>query len=199
MHKVLIRTDLPLWYTEGFNPKPKMTFSPPLSIGVESICEFMDVRLKNRIDLDGVLSSFNKNVTDELEVLDVYYPETALSDIGYYSYKITVNTVNFSDELVCRLNSFLNSEKIIVEKNSKKGLAEIDIKPLVHDFKVDASNGSLVIFATLSSDTQMPLSPELFMKALKENCELFSSYDSLSEYYTIVRECAFTKDMKIYK
>ncbi len=40
MHKVIVRADLPLWYTEGFNPKPKMIFAAPLSIGTESLSEF---------------------------------------------------------------------------------------------------------------------------------------------------------------
>ena len=49
MHKVIVRAKLPLWYTEGFNPKPKMVFAAPLSIGTESECEFMDIRLNDYI------------------------------------------------------------------------------------------------------------------------------------------------------
>ena len=50
MHKVIVRAKLPLWYTEGFNPKPKMIFAAPLSIGTESLCEFMDIRMNEQID-----------------------------------------------------------------------------------------------------------------------------------------------------
>ena len=50
MHKVIVRAKLPLWYTEGFNPKPKMIFAAPLSIGTESECEFMDLRMNEYID-----------------------------------------------------------------------------------------------------------------------------------------------------
>jgi radical SAM-linked protein len=49
MHKVIVRARLPLWYTEGFNPKPKMIFAAPLSIGTESVCEFVDIRLTERM------------------------------------------------------------------------------------------------------------------------------------------------------
>ena len=45
MHKIIVRSKLPLWYTEGFNPKPKMVFAAPLSIGTESKTEYMDLRL----------------------------------------------------------------------------------------------------------------------------------------------------------
>ena len=50
MHKIVVRSGLPLKYTEGFNPKPKMVFAAPLSIGTESLCEFLDVRLSERVD-----------------------------------------------------------------------------------------------------------------------------------------------------
>ena len=44
MNKIVVRAKLPLWYTEGFNPKPKMVFSVPLSTGTESDVEFMEDR-----------------------------------------------------------------------------------------------------------------------------------------------------------
>ena len=50
MHKIIVRAGFPLWYTEGFNPKPKLIFGAPLSIGCESNCEFLDVRLMKKID-----------------------------------------------------------------------------------------------------------------------------------------------------
>ena len=38
MNKIIVRAKLPLWYSEGFNPKPKMIFAAPLSICTESVC-----------------------------------------------------------------------------------------------------------------------------------------------------------------
>ena len=39
------RAKINLWYTEGFNPRPYMSFSLPLSLGVESLCENVDIRI----------------------------------------------------------------------------------------------------------------------------------------------------------
>ncbi|MBR3737453.1 MAG: TIGR03936 family radical SAM-associated protein, partial [Eubacterium sp.] len=39
------RAKINLWYTEGFNPHPYMSFSLPLSLGVESLCENVDIRI----------------------------------------------------------------------------------------------------------------------------------------------------------
>ena len=83
MHKIVVRSRLPLWYTEGFNPKPKMVFAAPLSIGAESLCEFMDLRLSERIPPEEAMALLTKNLTDEMQVVSAYYPETKLAITEY--------------------------------------------------------------------------------------------------------------------
>jgi radical SAM family uncharacterized protein/radical SAM-linked protein len=39
------RLDLPLFYSQGFHPKPDMTFGPALSLGVASLCEVVDMKI----------------------------------------------------------------------------------------------------------------------------------------------------------
>ena len=66
MMKVIVRAKLPLWYTEGFNPKPKLAFAAPLSIGTESVSEFMDIRLTEKIDPQDAVNALNTNMTSEM-------------------------------------------------------------------------------------------------------------------------------------
>ena len=70
MHKIGVRSRLPLKYTEGFNPKPKMVFAAPLSIGTESLCEFLDIKLRERIDELLALELLNKNMTEEMQAIE---------------------------------------------------------------------------------------------------------------------------------
>ena len=63
MMKIIVRANLPLWYTEGFNPKPKLTFATPLSIGTESVCEFMDIRLTEKIEPQKAIDALNANIS----------------------------------------------------------------------------------------------------------------------------------------
>ena len=44
MQRVLKRSGLPVWHTLGFNPHIYMTFTCPLSLGQESLCESVDVK-----------------------------------------------------------------------------------------------------------------------------------------------------------
>ena len=45
MSRTIRRAELPVWYTEGFNPHLYMTFALPLSLGFESDYEVVDIRL----------------------------------------------------------------------------------------------------------------------------------------------------------
>ena len=45
MTGALGRSEIPVYYSEGFNPHPKMVFALPLSVGCESICEYLDIKL----------------------------------------------------------------------------------------------------------------------------------------------------------
>ena len=73
MHKIIVRAKLPLWYTEGFNPKPKMIFAAPLSIGVESVCEYLDIKLIDDVPPEEAMRRLNANMTDEMQILEAYY------------------------------------------------------------------------------------------------------------------------------
>ena len=49
MTRAIRRANLPLWYTEGFNPHPYMTFALPLSLGMESLCEIGRASCRERV------------------------------------------------------------------------------------------------------------------------------------------------------
>ena len=199
MHKVIVRAKLPLWYTEGFNPKPKMIFAAPLSIGTESLCEFMDVRLSEPMDPAEVMDRLNANLTDEMQVLEAYYPETKFTDLKWLSYTMHINTNNADAALAERCNSVLSSEKLEVLKNTKSGEAVVDIRPLVKSAEVAFSNGELRVDCILSADPSCFLNPEYVVKILREKCGILSDENLLNESYTIMRECAYDIEIKEFK
>jgi len=195
MHKIIVRAGLPLWYTEGFNPKPKMVFAAPLSIGTESYAEYMDLRLSEKIDTNEAIRVLNDNLTDELVVLDAYYPETKLTEMKWLAYTVTVDTVGASEELVARCNSALAAPEMKVCKKAKLGGAEIDIKPLIKSALATLSDGVIKIECILSADASAFLNPEYLVKYLQGSVGILSSENLLSEEYSIVRTKALRGDM----
>ena len=200
MHKIIVRAKLPLWYTEGFNPKPKMVFAAPLSIGTESLTEFVDIRLIEKIDVADALSRLNANMTDEMQAIEAYYPERKLTDMKWLSYTMVVHTDSASQELAERCEKFLMGERVEVEKKNKKGDTVLsDIRPLIKSVNAVFDGENIRISCVLSADASAFLNPEYVIKALKNECGILSSGDLLAEYYSVMREAAFCEDMSEFR
>lgn len=121
------RSGLPAWYTEGFHPHMYLMFPLALSLGAESICEVMDIRLTEEVPPEEILSRLNPALPVGLRALEVREPKNVTQDITSAEYEITLA----GEELGSAWDDFLSQEQILIEKKTKKGMKEIDIKPLI--------------------------------------------------------------------
>ena len=197
MHKIIVRAGLPLWYTEGFNPKPKMIFAAPLSIGTESLCEFMDVRLVDDIAPEEAMRRINSNMTYEMQVERAYYATTKMTELKWMSYDIRITTDGASEELAekCRLS--LLADEVKVEKKTKphEPVKETNIRPLIKSVDSDFTDGEIRIRVLLSADASAFLNPEYVVKALRASVGILRNPDLTKEYYSIMRVGAYREDM----
>lgn len=200
MNKVITRAGLPLWYTEGFNPKPKMVFAAPLSIGTESMTEFMDLRLVERVEPEEIKTALARNLTEEMSVLEVYYPKTKLTEMKWLRYEIDIDTAGVSDALVASCNAIFSADTLLVEKKGKDGsLRPVDIRPLIREIEASVREGRLHIDCVLSGDSSAFLNPELLIRCLKDRCGILSDPCLTNEEYSILRKEAYCEDMTLFR
>ncbi len=200
MNKIVVRAKLPLWYTEGFNPKPKLVFAAPLSIGTESMTEFVDVRLSEHIEPELAIKALNQNMTEEMQALEAYYPETKLTELKWLSYTIYIKTASPSLTLAKKCEKTLLSDSVEVLKKAKStDMVTVDIRELIKSAECTLTGEMLKLSCVLSADQSRFLNPELVVKALKKYCSVLSDPDLTKEYYTIMRERAYNIDMKEFK
>jgi radical SAM-linked protein len=201
MHKIIVRAKLPLWYTEGFNPKPKMVFAAPLSIGTESKTEFMDLRLTERVPEREIMERLNENLTDEMRVTEVYYPETKLTELKWFSYTVVINSAKLSSETALECERALNAECVEIEKKTKPGEPKklVNIAPLIKSAAAVYSNGEIRLSLVLSADQSQFLNPEYAVSALRKYCGILTDENLLSEHYSIMRENAYCADMSEFR
>ena len=57
MQRALKKSGLPVWYSKGFNPHIYMTFTLPLSLGQDSLCESFDFRLNEELTEEEILKA----------------------------------------------------------------------------------------------------------------------------------------------
>ena len=198
MNKIIVRAKLPLWYTEGFNPKPKMVFAAPLSTGVESMCEFVDLRLTEKMDPQAAIDALNANMTSEMQVLSAYYPASKLTDLKWLSYTVTLSARDLTAELASACDSALRAESMVLLKKTKSGEAEVDIRPMIKSASAVFDSGKIRISCTLSADSQSFLNPVYIVKYLQKSVGIMNSEDLLSESYEIMRENAYFEDMSLF-
>ena len=197
MHKVIVRADLPLWYTEGFNPKPKMIFAAPLSIGTESLSEFLDLRLTERMDPKEVMARLNRNMVSDMQIYDAYYPESKFTELQWISYRIQLRLIDITDDTVGKISACLSADTVEVAKKSGEGTT--DIKPLIKSFEITKKEGYIEIYTILSANPSAFLNPEYVIKAMKGSAGILKEENLLSESYSIMREEGYFADMSVFR
>ena len=203
MAKVLVRAKAPLWYSKGFNPHAKLIFALPLSVGAQSECEYLDVRVERAIPPLELMEHINAELTEELRFLDAYYPETALEDIYWAEYDFEIKTSGADEKLAQEIEKLLTGEQVIILKKAKDKykkifFKEVDIAPYVRDVSVGLSGGAVKINAKLSASinqTHPHINPENIVTMLKDKLGILSG-DVTKEQYDIMRTRIYFEDGK---
>ena len=195
-NRVLVRAGIPLWYTQGFNPHAKMVFALPLSVGCESECEYLDVRVDRDISPEEMKKRLNEQITDELRVLDVYEAPCKPTEVQWASYRYELCPIADGEQLFDAVRSLFRGE-VKMKKKTKSGEKEIDIMPLIRSLSVeyDPENGKITMDALLSASGENYLNPEYLVTAIKEKTG-FLSTDLAQETYRIVRTGMYRADGK---
>lgn len=195
-NRILVRACIPVWYTQGFNPHIKLVFSTPLSVGSQSVCEYLDIRLSREISFEEIKQRLNAEMTEEFYVLDAYAPENDFSQIAYASYEIRIHTANASDALAEKVKKALTTAPINMIKKGKAGEREIDIVPLIKSVEAeyDGESDELLIRTVLSASSSQYLNPEMLISALKEKNAILSGVPT-EEHYSIMRTQLKKEDM----
>ena len=195
-HRVLVRANIPMWYTKGFNPHAKLVFGLPLSVGTESMCEMADLRIERKIELEDIKKQLNEQLTDEMYILDAYYPTTKFADIAYAEYTITVKSHKI-DESTALLATSHFALPIMMNKKSKSGEKEVDITSYIKKIQFESCEGQLTAKAILSAGSQENLNPEYVVSALRACEELKGALADVT--YTIMRNKVYDGFMIEFK
>lgn len=183
MSRALTRAQIPLWYTEGFNPHPYMSFSLPLPLGVESMCESLEIRITGDISNKDIKDKLNAVIPSGIRIVDVYDDFRDCGEIAFSDY---VFKYDFEDNeaAVDKIRNVLSQDSIMAMKRGKQGrrkvLKEVDIKPLIDRCSVSVRDNSTVINARLAAGQHSNLSPELFSQTVLKLAGLEFEWKSIS-------------------
>ena len=176
-YRALKRANLPISYSQGFNPHPSISVAAPLSLGIESIGEYIDVEFDSYVDENEVKEKLNENLPLGMRVLNVIYIKekkvAAMASVhgAKYIFRMNHNLDNI-DALKNQLNKILSSEEILKDKKTKKGIREVNVRPLIVDLKVSSFNNEEVeIEALLRAGSNGSLGIDILASIIKDFSE----------------------------
>lgn len=193
--RAMKRANVPIWFTEGFNPHAFLTFAMPLSLGFESLCETVDFRLMEEVDLEELATRLNNALPVDITVKEIYVYETSPNDIRWAEYKIIFN--NPDNALLETAEKKLLSNEIIVEKKAKQGRKkvnkEVNIKEHIKSFELTEENGKLILNTVLSSGTSININPMLLIGALVKDT------GTDEQDVDIIKIQSYTENMEVFR
>ncbi len=171
MSRAFKRAGIPLWFTEGFNPHLFMTFARPLSLGQESLCEVVDVRLVGDMTFKEIQNRMNEALPRDITVVGVSKPVHKPMEIAFADYEIRLYC-DAPDALAAYIEDAGAAEKIIVLKKAKQGRKkvdkEIDIKPNILLFSSRQESDCVILEVRLTAGDQSNINPALLLSALTD-------------------------------
>ena len=173
---------LPIAYSEGFNPHPLLTFALPLSVGYTSECEILELVLSEDVPAEAVMERLNKVLPEGVRITGAKEGKSRMKSLDVALYVVSPEKVPDG------ISDFLQKEEILIEKKTKSGIKETDIRSDIKDIKIYLNRIEMV----LSAGSRANLKPEVVVNAMNKYIPGYCSGEC--EYH---RKEIYTKDMDV--
>lgn len=176
MTRAIRRSKITLWYTEGFNPHPYMTFSLPLSLGMESVYESMDIRIEGDISNEEICSALKKVMPSGIDITAVTEPQLDPKFIAFGDFDIIFSDVDDTEAFISSVTQMLESSELIVQKLGKKGrrkvYKDINLIEFIKSYSLTQDDNKVILNIILPAGSTTNVNPSLLAdEIIKHNSD----------------------------
>ncbi len=175
LQRSISRAKLPIIFSEGYNPHPRLSLGPALKLGITSESEFFEIILRHDIEPEALISRLNKSMPSGLSVIEARRVPSnarslsALIELASYKMKVSVEAQNDFFRFSKAIDEIKDLDKIIVKKKNKKGEKNIDIKPLIRKMIIQNKMGDIIYLEmVLSTGSKGNVRPDQIWELLNE-------------------------------
>lgn len=175
VNRAVRRSGLAVTYTEGFNPHPVFKVAMPISVGVTSEYELMDMDFDSFTEPEIIENSFNSVMPDGIRITDVRLINSDFIDFNKINKARYRVCVELKSDKTPDIESFLRKDDIIVLKKSKSKEKQVNIRQDIHHLSIESKNTkyvSFIIEATAGNNNNVK--PELVISAMEKYIEGFN-------------------------
>lgn len=138
--RTLRRADIPVHFSQGFNPSPKVSFGPALPVGTESLAEFFIMDLTRPLpDLKATAERLNATLPPGLEILRLELHNGKMPQKMRVNYRISYGSP-VGEQQRSAVAAFLDAPQFLVKRERKKKMQEVDIRPQISSFTVEGDD-----------------------------------------------------------
>ena len=192
MQRAFARAGLELKYSEGFNPHPLISILLPLSVGTASRCELMDFRLREDAELSTLPERLTAVLPEGIRVLEAYESERKSAQLKWLEIEGTLEYDHGAPE-IGQLEAFFNQGEIVIEKKTKRGIGQADIRPAIRSIRFEPAGEHIRLHAVISAQ-EPTLNPDLLPSALRQLCP-----DLAPDFAEFTRLETYDAGMRIYR
>lgn len=166
--RAMRRASLPISYSQGFHPQPKISLAAALPLGFASRAEVLDVRLNEDVSTEDILSRLKDNLPPDIKVTDVQSVDERLPALQTLvlsaAYDVHLTEPVDGSELKRRVEALMMSESLIRERRGKT----YDLRPLIELLSViTQADGKIWLKMTLAAREGATGRPEEVLSALE--------------------------------
>ena len=194
--RAIIRARIPVKYTEGYNPIPKLVFATPLSVGCASECEFLDIRIDREMTYAEIKEALSCELPYGMNVVDVYEPASKFTEAIYSGYEIMISDPSLDNRSLDRIKEVFSSTTLVISKRSKSGEKQVDIKPFIKRLDAICQDNELKINTLLSVSSADYLNPEYIVDIIYNTLGLSKDNYNINSGYAITRKDLYLWDQK---
>ncbi|HUK99408.1 MAG TPA: TIGR03936 family radical SAM-associated protein, partial [Nitrospirota bacterium] len=185
--RAVMRTEIPILFSQGFNPHPKVAFGPALAVGMESEAEYLDMEIDAFGDTSKITNVLNTALPEGIRILEIRIipPGTpSLSNsICRYIYEVDISSL-YSNDVDTRIQMFLSQSSVIVERNGKRK----DIRPAIESIALTRDSTSAKVDITIQEKQGITARPQDIIE------NLFGVGSTESSLFNIRRTAMYIND-----
>lgn len=169
--RALHRADMPLVYSEGFSPHPKIALAMPLAVGVTSEAELMDIFFSRWVSPHFFATAISRQLPAGMNLLQAHPVAPSVpslqSQLSHAEYSVRVETDKKQEEIESAISSLLSLEHLPWQHQRDTGTRQYDLRTLITDiWLIDCTHPYCIIGMRLRSDSQGSGRPEQVALAL---------------------------------
>jgi radical SAM-linked protein len=174
MERALRRARLPLAFSEGYNPHPRISYASALAVGVTSEGEYLDLELAKDLPAQEVMARLNLVLPPGLKVLAAVPVRNrkkslmALINLARYQVVISSFQVMKQEDVEEVMTQVLSCSTYVVTRQGKRGVRQVDIRPGLFHLQGRLVNHKLILQMDVQTGSSGNVRPEEVVEMIKE-------------------------------